>query len=403
MTPTPRPWSGLRPGLSDVLAPRLGDAVDAAIVAIDAELPAFHGGLDGELGRTIRRGVEIALSRFLALLGTDEPALDTRAERVYAGLGEGESRQGRTLDTLLSAYRIGARVTWGNFAAAAVSGGVDIAELVVLAEAIFAYIDEISAASAVGFARQQAAAAGYRDLLRSRLAEALLAGTGVSDPARVRRMADDAGWQLPERLAVALVPAPADGARPTPRSLPDALLLETESEWLALVPDALRRRREIAAGLGGVPVYLGTERPPDEAATSLAHARALRRLAESGILGVADLLVAADHLADLVVAADPDLLAELTARTLAPLDELDPRRREPLEQTLATWLAEQGDRTAVALSLAVHPQTVSYRMARLRELFGDRLDDPSGRRDLALALAGRPSPSSRAGGGRVTR
>ena len=51
-------------------------------------------------------------------------------------------------------------------------------------------------------------------------------------------------------------------------------------------------------------------------------------------------------------------------------------------------------------ALYVHPQTVRYRMAQLRELFGDRLDDPEEVLRLTLALAGtRPAapPGATAG------
>ena len=42
---------------------------------------------------------------------------------------------------------------------------------------------------------------------------------------------------------------------------------------------------------------------------------------------------------------------------------------------------------AVAEELHIHPQTVRYRLAQLRELFGDALDEPDNRRRLTLALA----------------
>jgi len=41
----------------------------------------------------------------------------------------------------------------------------------------------------------------------------------------------------------------------------------------------------------------------------------------------------------------------------------------------------------VADDLFVHAQTVRYRMSQLRELFGDRLDDPESVLQLTLALA----------------
>jgi DNA-binding PucR family transcriptional regulator len=40
----------------------------------------------------------------------------------------------------------------------------------------------------------------------------------------------------------------------------------------------------------------------------------------------------------------------------------------------------------VAEDLHVHAQTVRYRMGRLRELYGERLDDPRAVLELVLAL-----------------
>jgi DNA-binding PucR family transcriptional regulator len=36
--------------------------------------------------------------------------------------------------------------------------------------------------------------------------------------------------------------------------------------------------------------------------------------------------------------------------------------------------------------MQVHPQTARYRIARLRELLGDQLEDPDARFELELAL-----------------
>ena len=56
--------------------------------------------------------------------------------------------------------------------------------------------------------------------------------------------------------------------------------------------------------------------------------------------------------------------------------------------TLSSWLAHHGDRVATSSDLGVHPQTVSYRMAELRRLFGTALEDPHARFALLLALQG---------------
>ncbi|HEY2795971.1 MAG TPA: helix-turn-helix domain-containing protein, partial [Micromonosporaceae bacterium] len=84
---------------------------------------------------------------------------------------------------------------------------------------------------------------------------------------------------------------------------------------------------------------------------------------------------------------DPQLLAALRRRMLAPLDEVSPAVAERLTETLVSWLRHFGDRRAIAAELHVHPQTVRYRMAQLHELFGESLSDPVYRARLVLALA----------------
>src|SRR5207344_3033478 len=91
------------------------------------------------------------------------------------------------------------------------------------------------------------------------------------------------------------------------------------------------------------------------------------------------LVVADDHLAELVLMADPALTAELRARRLAPLDELPGIQRRRMEATLRAWLDRPGQVQAVAAEIGVHPQTVRYRLRRLRDLFGPALEDPQRR------------------------
>jgi hypothetical protein len=386
-----QPWTRLTPDLAEILRPVLPALVDATVETIGREVPAYAGALRADAGPVVRRGTQIALTRLLDLFGTDSPALEPRAVTFYRRLGAGESEQGRSLEALLSAYRIGARVAWERMAAAAVAAAVPTADLVTLAEAIFAYIDELSGASAQGHANR----AGQRGVLRSRLVEALLEGQAASDPVGLRVAADAAGWAVPERMAVAVVPL-GGGREPTPP--PDVLALIGEDEALAVVPDPSGpgRRRALTRAWAGSQVFVGTVRPPSEAPQSLAHARAVQRLVERGRVPSTRVVVAGDHLAELVIAADTELLEELRARVLAPLTAVNASKREMLEQTLAAWLALRGDRQGVAGVLHVHPQTVSYRVGRLRELFGPALDDP--RECLALQMVlGVPDQSS--GGG----
>jgi DNA-binding PucR family transcriptional regulator len=94
-----------------------------------------------------------------------------------------------------------------------------------------------------------------------------------------------------------------------------------------------------------------------------------------------------DHLAALVLTADAPALADLRARVLAPLSDAPEESAAKLVETLRSWLRHQGRREEVAAELFVHPQTVRYRMTRLRELYGDRLTDPDWTTALIIALA----------------
>ena len=84
--------------------------------------------------------------------------------------------------------------------------------------------------------------------------------------------------------------------------------------------------------------------------------------------------------------ADAAARADLRTQLLAPLASLRPGTADKLADTLRAWLLHQGRRDDVAAALFVHPQTVRYRMGQLRELYGDRLEDPETVLALTVAL-----------------
>ncbi len=116
------------------------------------------------------------------------------------------------------------------------------------------------------------------------------------------------------------------------------------------------------------------------------RARRVRDLINPGGPGALDTEA---HLASLLIQSDSEALVDLRQRALEPLSELRQNTAERLEQTLRSWLLHQGRRDEVAAELFVHPQTVRYRMTQLRELFGDRLQDPEAVLEIVIALGGR--------------
>ena len=143
--------------------------------------------------------------------------------------------------------------------------------------------------------------------------------------------------------------------------------------------------RALGARLAG----LGPAVPWVDAPASLARATAVLRLAGEGALPASGLVAADDHAAALLLTTDRRMARDIAATRLAPLDDLTPAARERLLHTLDAWLAAQGRVQEAAGVLHVHPQTVRYRLARLRELLGGALDDPDARFELELALRAR--------------
>jgi len=364
---------------AEALRPALDGVAGEIIEAIRREVPEYARPLTGAFGRDVRRGVEVALRRFVD--GLDRPrGASAREREVYVALGRGEARAGRSLDALLAAYRVGARVSWRRVVEAGTAGGLAPETLYDIGEAIFAYIDEISAESVEGYAAEQSRTAGERER-RLRSLGRLLAADPPAAPERVRAEAEAAGWRLPDRLAVLL--APAERARRLPA---DVLTLADEDQVVAFVgdPDGPGRRRALEAA---APAALGPAVPWTEAARSLARARAVRALQHAGVLDGDALVAAEEHLDALLVHASPELGAELAARMLAPLAGERPAARERLTATLRAWVDDPGQPQRMAARLGVHPQTVRYRLRRLRDLLPPgALDDPDTRFRLALAL-----------------
>jgi hypothetical protein len=271
-------------------------------------------------------------------------------------------------------------VAWRGFAKAGHAGGVDPEALYTLAEAIFAYIDEISGASAEGHAREQSQAAREQQERRRRLVEALLREP-QPPAAEVAQLALTAGWELPDRIAALAFEGEAP-ERVDARLAAFALVARIEGAGWALVPDpfAPGRRAELERALGAVAAAIGPEVAPRDAARSARRARLALGLADGA------LIVADDHLLDLILGQEEELTSDLARRRLAPLDDLQPAARERLLDTLGAWLDAHGEARPAAEALHVHVQTVRYRLGQLRDLLGDALDDPRVRLELALAL-----------------
>jgi PucR-like helix-turn-helix protein len=378
----PEPWRDLPRDVADLIEPELQAITEEILETIAREVPEYARPLEGRFGRGIRTGVGEALLQFVSLI-RDPDAGRGPGREVYVELGRGEQRVGRTLDSLQAAYRIGARVAWRRIAAAGRRADLAPEPLALLAEAIFAYIDELAADSVDGYAEAQAATEDLRRRRRQELATLLLRDPPAM-PADITAAAQAAGWKLPATLAVAACTdeslGPIAGGMPA-----DALVTVIDGLGCVLFPDPEgpgrldQLRRAASRGL----LALGPAAEPGQASRSWQLAKELLRSAEDEVPG---LLRAEDHLVDLLLSSNPHLTSLLTNQHLAPLEGLTPRAQERMRETALAYVRHHGNAVAMAAELQVHPQTARYRIARLRELFGVALDDPDARFELELAL-----------------
>jgi hypothetical protein len=370
--------------VADVIEPELDAITDEILATIAREVPEYARPLEGSFGRGVRTGVTEALRQFVELIRSPSGARGPGRE-VYVALGRGELRQGRTLDSLQSAYRVGARVAWRRVADAAQRSGADAEVLSLLAESIFAFIEELSADSVEGYAEARSHQEGERRRRQRELVLVLLRDPPPED-ADLRAAAAAVGWRVP-RAAAAIACAEEELERIARRLPADALVAALDGEGCAIVPDpeGPGRATEISGALAGRTAALGPAVAPAELSGSWALARAALRGAEAGVITEAPLR-ADDVLTDLLLFEGRVFVDRIAVRRLAAFDELTPKARGRMAETALAYVREGGNAAAMARALDLHPQTVRYRLARLRELLGEQLDDPDARLELELAL-----------------
>ncbi len=408
------PWRGLPSRVADLIEPELPGISAEILATIAAEVPEYARPLEGSFGLGLQTGVTEALRQFVALIRDPDAGRGTGRE-VYVGLGQGELRQGRTLDSLQAAYRLGARVAWRRSSAAGRRAGLDPEVLSLLAESMFAYIDELSADSVEGYAQAQSELAGERQRRRRELLNLLLGEPAASEP-ELRAAAAAAGWTLPITVAP-LACEPGQLPRLL-RALPGEVLAAVRGgQGCVLLPDpggpARRAEWDRAAKSIDSVVVIGpavtlinagraaADGPGSSPSAAAADGMRLARswhltLIAHAALGAesAGATYVDDHLAEMILTTGIDLVHRLQAELLAPLAGLTSRGRERMTETALAYVQRGGNAVEIAAALHIHPQTARYRIARLREVFGERLDDPDGRFELEIALRGRFSSSS---------
>lgn len=374
----------------DQLRAALPALAKSTVGAIMDEVPSYRATFSGAMGQNIQTAVELAFVNFLRLAhrNTDaDPSVPLQQSTAIAyDLGRGEAKAGRTMEALLAAYRIGARRSWRELSRVAAESGLDAATMGQFAELLFAYMDELTAASAAGHADQLATSGRVRERYLERLAVALI--THGDEPA-ITQFAARAQWKPPSHAVVCV--APAAVASPLIPRLPsdtlhvmgDLVGLDADITVLVAPAPSTAARDQLLATIDQRRVVVGPRRELTHTPTAFQRVVRALHLPHLHKLTPLDTDVV---LADLLVAADPDCHADLRDATLAPLAGLPVSARERLVETLRAFVACQGRRDDMAQHLFVHPQTVRYRMTKIKRLYGDTISEPDFIFRLTLAL-----------------
>ena len=353
-------------------------------------------------------------------LESDEPVPDQLLETARE-VAARRVHQGVSFEALMHSGRMWGETLWeAVLAETALDQPQEREAALAIAGRLWRHVDVLSTAMAHAYLDEVT----DRGLLGRDLLDALLAGRGESQQAS--RLARILRFRLAESHVVVLVRGtgvPVDNSirgplttqialdhivaatrtqlRPTAGSL---LVGMRQGDVVALYPAAApeeldRIRHECAELVNALTVDVsvgmsGWHRGRAAIATAYAEARAAVDIAAgTGIRGRAVVLddVLVDHML-----RECEHARRILYATLEPLVEYDREHRSGLVATLRAYLASGANMTRSAAMLTVHPNTVVYRLRRIRELSGRDPHDMEDLQILFLALklseldAGRP-------------
>lgn len=410
-------WQRIPVATARVLRPRIDGIAGEMVETIRREVAGYRRPPDSDMGRDLVEAVGRAIRQFVDLI--EDPS-DPREEDAafFRRLGRVEFRNGRDLDDLQAAYRVGARVACRRYAEIAQAAGLSMEAVLALGEAVLVHINQLANESVGGYAEAKAHTADDLPHRRQALADRLLRRDPDADGASLEFLAFQARWPLPERVACVVTERPEDAPWPHGRPDEDVLVLPRGGELTLVVPGAGVEERvdRLRRALRGQVSALGPAVPLREAWLSRYCACLALRHTHRGALPADEMVVAADNLVELFLLNGEHLGRLLSERSLATLAALSPGKAARLEETfhalLVSWSRSAPE---IATALGIHPQTVRYRLRQLEDIFGDRLADPDFRFEAELVMRLRalerpatpprrvpapPPPGRVAGGGR---
>ncbi|SDD99122.1 PucR family transcriptional regulator [Actinokineospora iranica] len=371
-------WASVVPELAERMRPLAGTLVQDAVEAIQDAVPAYRQPLEGKFREVLVGSVQSAIMQcFEFIANPSAPRDDWLAMFRYAG--RVEFGEGRTMDSLQTAVRVGARAVWRHVSKAGQELGIPADTLLTVAEAIFAYVDDMCVVAVAGYTEAQAQATGSYERRRRQLLKLILSDPPATSQSLVD-LAAAADWPVPAEVAVVVLEYRADQHHLPVPSLGKDVLIDLESGDPCLVlPDPATQLAALEAELQGRLAAVGPTVPLTDAHRSQKLARQALSLVHRGVLPEVAVTHCDRNLSTLLMFADESLVSHVAQPIREAFADLTDKQRDRVAGTLRTWLHTRGDINETASRLAVHPQTVRYRMNQIEELLGDRLNDPEQR------------------------
>ncbi|MEV4056335.1 helix-turn-helix domain-containing protein [Amycolatopsis sp. NPDC049688] len=352
--------------------------------------------LTGDIAGITRQAVR-AFARSLR----EDRELNAAELREVGASAVRRAEEGFPLEAVLTAYHVGAREIFAVGSGS--SGRADVADLLEVADRVLAFVGTVTGAVTRGYLEELRTKVGQEHTARRTLLSVLVDGGPVDVVAR------SAGITLPARYLVLSVELGPHADEESPGVDAEIAVRRKLRRFLAAFEHACGDGVLASLdGPGGLVLLPLAGRLPDWSAVLDAAGRA----AGVTVLAAAETAAPAEvrevaaqtgevldvlrwfgrppglyRLDDVLVEYQltrPGAARDRLAAALQPLDA-----HPELVETLETYLAQDTNRRRAAARLHVHPNTVDYRLRRVRDLTGIDPLHPAGLARLTAAAAAR--------------
>lgn len=362
--------------------PQASELAERIIERVTHEVSGFTDPDDPSIAFGVTEAIRSAVDLFVdAAAGA--PTTGTEVYAFYRWLGRHEATACHNLDAMRAAHHIATQESWDDLRRATTELGLSAEVIGSLGDSLIAFQNALFTEALRGFTeagREQQSSGAHAQLLTA------LLSAERSEP--IKTLAERAGWVMPARIAVVVGHA-TTVAITQAKGFPGSLIgVRDDTVTVVLPATSAEEAARAIAQAGNAPAAVSWGVSPHEAHHAHRWARRALAMATSGAVTLPDdrVVRCRDMQTLLCLHADPALRRYSDEMVLAPLAAETRGRRRALADTMLLWLQTHDSAPALAQRLGVHDQTVRHRIRRLKELFGERLEDPTETVGLLLAL-----------------